>query len=216
MTIATQEDEEYRNKITECLKCCGEYHWVAVTIKKIPSDIDTFEKDKQWYELQPVDKTAAGINRELCDDFYKGLKKEKFIYISKKFPGNGERQDNAGGRETGLKQGVHISPSIDVKGPVQKIGDDKKPLIDKGGEPIYVEETFDFCSILWHELVGHAINGKVGHPVNDWNDHARRNDSPKPENWGTVDPAVEIENKYRAHRGWPLRRPQYWDETHRP
>ena len=85
-----------------------------------------------------------------------------------------------------------------------------KPVEDAEGRPVYVTEIQDFCSTLWHEMAGHAIAKIKSHPENNWNDYEERDKNPT--NWGKSDPSIAIENLYREKRGWPLRRPQYWDK----
>ena len=222
LIIATQENEAYQNKVLECLKCCGDFEWeLDPTIKKTPLKIDTFKKGGAWYVLK-LKKDAKILDKTVCGTLDKAIGPGKFYYLSKWTPrliAKGEYEifedkTNAVGRPSGHFQGVHISPDTVIKNPLQQLDTNGKPIKDDKGELVYIEVETEWCAILWHELVGHAIGRNSDHIYDKWNDYEQRDN--KVDNWGKVDETIGIENQYRALRGWPLRRPQYFDKDHRP
>jgi RHS repeat-associated protein len=217
LIVATQEDNEYKNKILACFACCGEFEWVKdaeKTIQRAPRKIDTFDKKETWYILRfKGDKNLK--DEKVCEPIRDAINDNKLYYFSKKTKNlktEEEYEDltNAGGWYTGDVRGVFLSDKANITIPVQELDANNQP-VTRNGEPVYVDKPQDFCSILWHEFAGHSVSGEGGHPEHSWNDYEEVKDG-NPIGEGKSDPSVEIENQYRKLRGWPLRRPQYYDK----
>jgi RHS repeat-associated protein len=219
LIVTTQEDEAYRKKILACFNCCGDFEWIEdKSIVKTPRSNDTFSKKATWFKLKKVKDNVALQNEIVCKTITAAINDDIMYYLSKLTPnlktGPFEDKINAGGSPTGNPRGIHLSDKSIITIPVQKLDGQKNP-VTKDGKPVYVNETQDFCSTLWHEFAGHSVAEINAHPTNGWNDYVEveRRD---PIGKGKSDPSIEIENQYRKLRGWPLRRPQYWDVDHRP
>jgi len=213
LKIATYQDVTYRNKVIECLNkiCCAEYEWTPITVAKRKGSLDakSYSPNNAWWALKVIKHSSS----ETCKKLEEAIARERPIYYLAPDDRFGNTSaDNGSAQASGDYRPVTVNLSASALVPTQNL-DNGEPMVDSNNNFrfLYSPKPQDPCGFIWHELVGHAINGIRTHDDAPWNDEDDYEKSPQS---GKADPAIVIENEALAILRKPLRRPQYWDSTH--